>query len=187
MSPRLKRPRKILNPPPVRGFKPYGPDKAKLKEEPVILHYEEYEALRLCDYDMLNHHEASIFMGISRPTFTRIYASLRRKMATAFVEGRPLLLEGGKVYFDSEWFHCISCGSFFNNPDKENKLKKCALCGSEDIDTTENNAEPFKEDKCECIKCNYILQHQIGTPCSEEVCPQCGGSMRRTKRNKCKQ
>ena len=58
MSPNLKRPRKILSPPAVKGFKPYGPDLDTKPAEPVMLLFEEYEALRLCDYDMLNHHHA---------------------------------------------------------------------------------------------------------------------------------
>jgi len=133
MSPRIKTPRKVQNLPLVKGFKPYGPNSGKQKDEPVILLYEEYEALRLCDYEMCNHHQASVLMGVSRPTFTRIYASALQKIAKAFVEGRQISIEGGKVYFDSDWYHCDECDCYFNNPEKEKEIKNCPLCGNQGI------------------------------------------------------
>ncbi|MDD2346480.1 MAG: DUF134 domain-containing protein, partial [Bacteroidales bacterium] len=81
MNKRIRRIRKVLNPPTIKGFIPYGGTEKSEKENPVILLYEEYEAVRLCDYDMVNHHEASVVMGVSRPTFTRIFASARQKIA----------------------------------------------------------------------------------------------------------
>ncbi len=101
--------------------------------EPVTLLYEEYEALRLCDYDMLNHNQASEIMSVSRPTYTRIYAAARRKVAKAFVEGRQIVISGGKVYFDSDWYHCTACKCSFNNPDKEMAVDCCPLCSSKQI------------------------------------------------------
>ncbi len=92
---------------------------------------EEYEALKLCDYDMLNHELASHAMQVSRPTFTRVYSAARQKIAKAFVEGRPIAIEGGKVYFDSNWYHCKSCDCFFNNPEMDKKITACPLCGSD--------------------------------------------------------
>jgi len=129
MSPRSKMMRKVLNPPTIKGFKPYGPDVVELNTLPVILLFEEYEALRLSDYDHLNHHQASVAMCISRPTFTRVYASALRKIAQAFVEARPISIEGGKVYYDSEWFECANCHSYFNHPDKSIDISTCPLCG----------------------------------------------------------
>lgn len=120
-----------MNPPTVKGFKPYGPEVAGNKKEAIGLLFEEYEALKLCDYDMKNHSDAAKIMCISRPTFTRIYSSARQKIAKAFVEGRQIIIEGGKVYFDSSWHLCNSCGCYFNIPGKEEKTNKCPLCGSE--------------------------------------------------------
>jgi predicted DNA-binding protein (UPF0251 family) len=133
MSPRIKRPRKVLSPPIIKGFKPFGPGIASLNPEPVFLLFEEYEAIRLCDFDMVIHTEASIVMGVSRPTFTRIYAAARQKIARAFVEGRPITIEGGKVYFDSTWYHCSYCKCDFNNPEKEKDVEYCPLCGSTQV------------------------------------------------------
>jgi len=118
----------MVSPPKFKGFKPYG-YYAK-EQETVNMLFEEYEAIRLCDYELLNQSEASEFMGISRPTLTRIYESARRKVAKAFAEARTIVIEGGKVYFDSEWFLCKKCGSHFNNPDKKKKLNNCPVCNS---------------------------------------------------------
>lgn len=125
--------RKVLNVPVIKGFKPYGPDSGMQHLEPVNLLYEEYEAIRLSDYDHLNHQQASEMMGVSRPTFTRIYASALQNMAKALVEGRQLSIEGGKVYFDSDWYECQQCQCNFNNPEKEKEMGSCPLCGSNQI------------------------------------------------------
>ena len=145
MSPRIKRPRKVLNPPIIKGFKPFGPGIANLNPEPVFLLFEEYEALRLCDFDMVIHNEASIIMGVSRPTFTRIYAAARQKIALAFVEGRQITIEGGKVYFDSDWYHCNKCGCDFNNPEKEKDVERCPLCGSQTVMAFNQDASPNRK------------------------------------------
>jgi predicted DNA-binding protein (UPF0251 family) len=186
MSPRLKKLRKVLNPPLIKGFKPYGPEVGLLNAEPILLHYEEYEALRLCDYDMYNHHEASVIMGVSRPTFTRIYASVRQKVAMAFAEGRQMAIEGGKVYFDSDWYSCESCKCFFNNPHKEIEIKECPLCGSKSINDfnvdEESDSKPAGKncnDICFCPSCGYEEGHKLGKPCSQMVCPKCNAKMRR--------
>jgi len=133
MSPRTKTLRKVLSPPIIKGFNPYGSEAGKPPAEPVLLMLEEYEALRLCDYDGFNQLQASVMMGVSRPTFTRIYAAALQKIARAFVEGRRLSIKGGKVYFDSDWFYCHSCKCYFNNPDKDKKLEQCPLCGKSDF------------------------------------------------------
>ncbi len=130
MSPRPIRLRRICNPPVISGFRPYGTRSSNGKPQDVFLHIEEYEALRLCDYELMNHHQASVIMNVSRPTLTRIYARARMKIAEAFVLGKQIIIEGGKIYFDSEWFSCKRCGCFFNNPDKQVAVKECPLCRS---------------------------------------------------------
>lgn len=117
----------------LKVLNPNGISSNKLQDEEVKLLYEEYEAIRLCDYDMLNHHQASVIIGVSQPTFTRIYASALQKIAKALVEGRQISFECGKIYFDSNWFHCNDCRCYFNNPDKEKKMENCPLCGSQQI------------------------------------------------------
>ena len=48
--PRRKRMRKVVAPPGFRGYKPYGNRHGR--KEHVDLHYEEYEAIKLADYDL---------------------------------------------------------------------------------------------------------------------------------------
>jgi uncharacterized protein len=129
--PRPKRIRKMTNPPHFKGYKPIG---IEGDNEPVTLNFEEYEAIRLSDYEMHGQVKASEIMEISRPTFARIYESARRKVAQAFVTGKAIIFEGGKVYFDSDWFCCKQCGCNFNHPEKDKEIVRCALCGSESIE-----------------------------------------------------
>jgi predicted DNA-binding protein (UPF0251 family) len=126
-------PRKLSEPPAIRGFIPFGGEKCSSSPDSVVLLMEEYESLRLCDYENLNHNDASEKMCVSRPTFTRIYASALKKIARAMVEGLPLSIEGGKFYFDSEWHECQGCGCYFNHPQKDIELKHCPLCKCSDF------------------------------------------------------
>ena len=184
MCARRKRARRVLNPPSVKGFKPYGIDSdLKQSEVSVNLLIEEYEAMRLCDYDGLSHHQASLLMDVSRPTFTRIYAAALRKLAVAFVEGRQIAIEGGKVYFDSDWHQCNSCECYFSHPHKHLPIEECPLCGSHDISDfdmpEEDDKEIYNEDQCACPQCQFKQAHHSGRPCKEEVCPKCGSFMKR--------
>lgn len=189
MSPRLKKLRKVFSPPNIKGFKPYGPDVNQEKSEVVEIHIEEYEALKLCDYNNYNHHQASVIMGVSRPTFSRIYASVRQKIALAFAEGKQIAIEGGKVYFDSDWYSCKGCGCYFNNPQKDIDITECPLCGSKKFEqyNIEGNVtdkdESGCDDCCICPECGYEKPHQFGKPCSLEVCPECNSALRRKGRS----
>lgn len=190
--PRIKTLRKVLNPPIIKGFKPYGSEAGKRGATLVNLLFEEYEALRLCDYDKCNHHQASVMMGVSRPTFTRIYASALQKIALAFVEGRQISIEGGKVYFDSDWYQCAGCGCNFNNPEREKEIEKCPLCGSDQImsfDFDNSSLGSINEridDRCVCPACGFEQEHQHGKPCSQQACPKCACNMKRKGTPKCR-
>jgi len=173
----------MTSPPVISGFKPYGNKVPGAQPGNVFLAYEEYEALKLCDYKMLNHHQAALIMRVSRPTLTRIYARARQKIADALVLGKQIIIEGGKIYYDSEWFSCSNCGCYFNNPDKEIKIEDCPLCGSIGISiydgsiNMEEEEVPGSVDACVCPACGYEKKHLAGIPCKEEVCPQCSHQM----------
>lgn len=192
MSPRRKVIRKVSNPPMIKGFKPYGMEAGKQKLETINLLYEEYEALRLIDYNLLNHYQASVMMGVSRPTFTRIYAAALQKIAKAFVEGRQISIEGGKVYFDSDWYHCKKCGCYFNNPEKEKPVNNCPLCGSQQVykfdleNTYEDVADKACSDMCICPNCGFEQEHKYGQLCSKHICPHCKSFMKRKGSPNCR-
>ncbi len=128
--PRRKSPRKIVAPPVFKGYKPFG--SSKVCDGEVELLYEEYEAIKLADYDLMPHHEACHLMGISRATFARIYESARRKIASAFVEAKTIKTVYGNVYFDENWFRCNDCENAFTIPNPRIK-RICPVCRSQSI------------------------------------------------------
>ena len=95
--PRPRKTRKLTHCPIVSGFKPYGHKGDVQNREAVFLLCEEYEALWLADYEKHNHCQAAMTMQVSRPTFTRMYISAREKIATAFIEGRPIIIEDTEI------------------------------------------------------------------------------------------
>jgi uncharacterized protein len=141
MKNRSRTARKVCQVPIVKGFSPFGVIGEITDSTPVVLLLEEYEAIRLCDYEMLNHHQSSFQMGVSRPTFTRVYASALRKIAKAMVEGRHISIEGGKVYFDSDWYQCNTCGCKFSHWDKTEPMDLCALCKGTNFEPCDNYNE----------------------------------------------
>ena len=126
--PRPKRNRSIEHPPKMEGFKPFGIPMTKL--EPVILLFEEYESMRLADYEGLTQEQAARQMQVSRPTFTRIYEKARRSIAQAFVEGKAIFIEGGDFHTDDCWYRCEECMKL--NISK-NELQSCDYCQSESL------------------------------------------------------
>ena len=139
MSPRPKNIRKVNDMPAAAGFKPIGLNGCC--KNTIFLHFEEYEAIRLCDYEMKTQQEASVSMGVSRPTLSRIYTSARQKIAQALVRGVVIMIEGGVAYTDSEWFRCGVCGLVFNNINPTLKIRKmeCPICHSNDISISNIN------------------------------------------------
>ena len=78
-----------------RLMKPAGIPSRDLEE--VLLGFDEAEALRLADLEGLYQEAAARRMGVSRPTFSRIVESARRKTADALLNGKALRIEGGEI------------------------------------------------------------------------------------------
>jgi len=114
-----------------RGYRPCGCYNSE--QESVKLLYDEYKAFYLCDYELLKQTEVAEIMSISRTIVTRIYKSTRRKLATAFAESRAIVIEGCKVFFDSDWFECKRCLSHFTCPENSTSPVTCHLCNSTEI------------------------------------------------------
>ena len=134
--PRRRRLRKVVAPPGFKGYKPYGTPNTK--KDFIELLYEEYEAIKLADYDLLNHKEASELMGVSRPTFARIYESARRKIAQAFVDVKEIRTIYGNAFLDKDWLICNKCNAKFTIP-TNNENHFCPVCKSGDICSVNNN------------------------------------------------
>lgn len=161
----------------MKGFRPYG--YVQQTKSPVVIHTEEYQALRLCDYERLKHAAAAEQMNVSRPTFTRIYAELRRKLATAFVENRTLILEGGRFEYQPSEFVCNACAHTFFPEENTAPDAVCPRCGAKDTSEKRRHLQ-FDSTYCRCQTCGLEYLHKAGQPCREMTCEKCGTPLRRT-------
>ncbi len=66
-------------------------------EETVVLGYDEYEVLRLLDYEGFSQVMCAQRMDVSRTTVTRMYENARKKVADALVNGKKIRMEPGEV------------------------------------------------------------------------------------------
>jgi len=156
--------------------------------ESISIQYEEYEALRLADYEGFSHKEAAGKMNVSRPTFTRIYEKVRQKLAKAFAEGKPMIIEGGDVEFDKQWYRCWDCNNVFHVPQEQKPI--CTSCNSENAEHLNESVKQWRRGKgwrryqsqthdetCLCPDCGKEVEHTKGVPCSDHRCPDCGQQM----------
>ena len=90
--------------PGVTYFKPAGIPLRDLEE--VRLSVEEAEAIRLKDLEGLEQEEGAEKMNVSRPTFQRVLASARLKMADALLNGKAIRIEGGNFEMSPLRFRC---------------------------------------------------------------------------------
>jgi len=61
----------------------------------VSMTLDEFEAIRLADYEGLKQDEAAKKLKISRPTFSRIITSAHNKIGDALVNIKAIKIEGG--------------------------------------------------------------------------------------------
>jgi len=91
---RRKKIRYIQKMPEILQFSPRGkpgrPDEIELK-------IDEYEAVKLADYQGYNQAEGALAMGISRPSFGRILRSAHHVIADALVSGKIIRIRTGNV------------------------------------------------------------------------------------------
>jgi len=126
--PRAKTLRTLQELPVVKGFRPLWM-RANYRSA-VVMPLEEYEVIRLVDYEEQTHEQAAVLMGVSRPTLTRIYEQARRNLATALVEGRSFLIEGGEVSISGVHYYCEACQHKFIHQASSPVPDKCPQCGS---------------------------------------------------------
>jgi uncharacterized protein len=140
--PRPRKDRMVMRPPLWTAFKVAG--KRSREGIPVAMSLDEFEAIRLADYEGLEHAEAAAVMAISRPTFTRLIESARKKTALLFIEGKEIRIEGGSVHFKGNIYRCLDCGKL-TDADFEKEIENCPECGSERLT---NIAESFGHGRC---------------------------------------
>lgn len=99
----------------------------------VSLLYDEYEAIRLLDYEGMNQDQAAVQMNVSRPTMTRIYEKARKTIAQALVEGKMIVIEGGNVQFEKQWFRCKRCFKLIGGLENHVRCKDCKTFSNEEL------------------------------------------------------
>ena len=123
--------RKIVNPPPMSGFKPYGYPLCKI--ETIRLTFEEYESIRLVNYEMLSQEIAAEHMDVSRPTLTRIYNKAIKTIAKAFIECKAIEIEGGNYQLDQDWFKCRKCHKLIQGLENHIKCVNCIMYNKSEL------------------------------------------------------
>jgi len=123
---RPRNPRQVHALPQTDYFKPRGIPLRQLAE--VTLAVEELEALRLADLEGMEQSEAAQQMQVSRPTFSRIIAAARAKVADALVNGKALRIEGGTFELAERLFACGRCGHRWGAPFGTGRPDACPRC-----------------------------------------------------------
>jgi uncharacterized protein len=92
----LSRPRiqkRICDVPSIDTFTPSGMSSASAQT--VTMSVEEYEALRLIDYEDLSQEQCAQIMGVARSTVQRLYNDARKKIADSIINVKVLKIGGG--------------------------------------------------------------------------------------------
>lgn len=93
-----------------------------LRDE-IVLTYDEYETVRIIDFEGMSQEECAEHMNVARTTAQLIYNSARRKLAEALVYGQGIRIEGGNVTLCDGKASCVSC--------RKKEEKDC--CSKEDV------------------------------------------------------
>ena len=123
--------RRICFEPKYDSFAPYGAENM----EQILLTVDEFEAVRLIDYEKRTHEQCAKQMGISRTTVTEMYEKARTKIADCIVNGKMLCISGGNYALcDGSAWRC--CGKKCGRKEyavkiagkrKENRIMKIAV------------------------------------------------------------
>ncbi len=94
--PRPKRCRRICGYPEHWSF---GPEDVQ-DAETIDFMLDEYEAIRLMDYEKMTQEDCAVEMGVSRATIASIYENARYKLADAMINGKRIRITGGSYRID---------------------------------------------------------------------------------------
>ena len=81
----------------------------KNDEDPIVLRVDEYETIRLIDFEGLSQEECSEYMDVARTTVQQIYADARKKVAQVLVLGKELKIQGGHYQLCHRKSCCCRC------------------------------------------------------------------------------
>lgn len=106
--PRPRKYRRICSMPLTDGFKPISLNSALNGE--VVLNIDEYEVIRLIDFENLTQEQCAVQMVVSRTTITSIYDAARFKIADALINGKRLVIDGGEFILCEHNKECCGKG-----------------------------------------------------------------------------
>jgi len=132
--PRPHKCRRIFSNPEVVYFKPAGIMMQNLDE--VVLTLDEFEAIRLADYEGLYQEKAAEQMNVSRQTFGNIINSAHKKIADFLINAKALQINGGVIEMAKEeerHFICYDCKHTFEVPFGTPRPGQCPKCSSSNI------------------------------------------------------
>lgn len=110
--PRPQRCRRVCSEPQFLCFSPGGVE----QPEENVLTVDEYEVIRLVDYEKKSHEQCAAAMEISRTTVTEIYEKARYKIAECLVQGKQLSINGGNYQI------CPGQRSCFGKPCRKERI-----------------------------------------------------------------
>ncbi|MEG2158706.1 MAG: DUF134 domain-containing protein, partial [Clostridia bacterium] len=91
----------------------------------VVMSIEEYETIRLMDYQGFTQEQASERMKIARTTVQSIYEQARKNISQALVEGKDLVIAGGTYELckgEEDECNCGGCEKHRNFLEGDKKL-----------------------------------------------------------------
>lgn len=98
MAGRQQKPRPVGTIPEYVTFQPDGISNG----EEVILKVDEFETIRLIDFERLNQSATAEKMKVARTTVTAIYERARTKLADVIINGKQLKIIGGNVHYQPQ-------------------------------------------------------------------------------------
>lgn len=104
----------------------FGPKGRCTNKEFITMLVDEYEAIRLIDYEGLTQEECGEKMEIARTTVQQIYNSARKKISVALVEGKFISISGGNYELCEDedthcgYSHCCRNGNRNGNVNRNN-------------------------------------------------------------------
>jgi len=159
--PRPRRLRRVLFEPNITYFKPAGVPMTGLGE--VVLTIDEFEAVRLKDFEGMDQEDSASKMKISQPTFHRLILSARKKIADAIVNGKAIRIEGGHYKMAARPGMGIGRGQGMGRGRGAGMGRGMMAGGPPAV--------------CICPKCKTEVPKQRGIPCVQMKCPKCSGLM----------
>jgi len=110
--PRPRKQKKICEMPRIDAFAPAG---SRDDADTVTMSIEEYEAIRLIDYEDLTQEQCAEVMNVARSTIQRIYMDARKKLADCIINGRELSIRGGHYTIctaKTDQAYCLGCNKY---------------------------------------------------------------------------